>query len=404
MVAAADAAVDSARSFVGCRTRRDAVLAFREILDRHAARVDASKKKIESIYRFETPKSPYVEFVVSDAVTSVFPGYAPADARWARTPFERRLASAMVGIAARLELAPYFDYVPSIHPGHGTSDLIGLLYGLDFDHTPEGAVINKKYAILDLARDAHRLPEPDALSHPVVRDQVDFASFAAEALDGAVQIVYPQLQGPLANIMRLMPQEDMLMACADAADLLADLAERTWKPAVDIMVAMNKAVGSPGLLRPRGRFYQPDHVKGLIVDDYISVIAPETYFQICARAFGATRAALGPIYFHTCGPALQAVDAIRRLPGVAAFETAFVDGQHSRAADVVRLKAAATAGPGPVVCSTFGLPHGDPVEDMENLDAAWLQNLSDGGGYLMGASGTAEAAMRLARLLGLQEA
>ena len=78
---------------------------------------------------------------------------------------------------------------------------------------------------------------------------------------------------------------------------------------------------------------------------------------------------------------------IKRLPGLAAFETAFVDGQQTTTTNIVKVKEALD---GRIVMGTFGLPHGEPLEDLQNLNRNWLEQVSEGGGYMMFASGSYE--------------
>ena len=82
---------------------------------------------------------------------------------------------------------------------------------------------------------------------------------------------------------------------------------------------------------------------------------------------------------HTCGPVEQGLEIMKRLPGLVAFETAFVSGQHSTTEDIGRAKASIE---GEFVMGTFGLPHGEAVEDEEHLTREWLDDMSTCGGYM----------------------
>jgi hypothetical protein len=231
--------------------------------------------------------------------------------------------------------------VPTVHPGHGTSDLIPRLFGCDFDVT----------RITDLERDIDGVmaEEIDILAHPRARDQVEFTGLSAEMLQGRVPVVYPQMQGLLTNSVR-------------------------------IIQALQKTAGGPENVRPRGRFYQPSWIRGLQVDDYLSVIRPDDYEAICAPTWREMTDALGPIYLHTCGPVAHALDMIRRLPGLAGFETAFVNGQSTTTQEIRSGKSRLQ---GKLVFSTFGLPHGEPASDGGNLTREWLDGMSAGGGYML---------------------
>ena len=373
---------------------------FFDVLDAHADRIERTKRKVDSVYAFRTPETPYFEYTVTDVNTSVVTPFVYSPSPWAETIFDRRLDGALQRIAWNLEAFPQNDYVPSIHPGHGTSDLIPGLYGCEFDLTPEGAVINRNYRILDLARDIDGFlsEEIDLAAHPIVRDQIEYARFASEAVEGRVQVVYPQMQGPLTNAMRIMEQTEMLMACVSDRRNLSMLAMRIAEHISDITLLLIRAVGDRSLLRPRSRFYQPPGVLGLIVDDYISVVGPERYFEICEPAWRTIAERLGNIYLHTCGPVEQRLEMMCRLPGLVALETAFVSGQHATTEDISRTKRRLD---GRLVFGTFGLPHGEPVEDPEHLTRRWLEEVSTDGGFMMHASGSYETGAALFTRLGI---
>jgi hypothetical protein len=226
----------------------------------------------------------------------------------------------------------------------------------------------------------------------------DTTELLAEAFDGRVQVVYPQMQGPLTNAVRVMEQTELLVACCTQPELVAALVAKLWRPAIEVVKLIHARVGDPYLLRPRARFWQPHPVLGLIVDDYLSVVRPKHYVEICGEMWRQTAAELGEIYFHTCGPVAHALESMTELPGLRAFETAFVDRQRTRVDDIRATKARLA---GRLVFGTFGLPAGNPVEDVENLSAGALRELSRGGGYMMHASGTLDRGRDLAERLEL---
>ena len=90
---------------------------------------------------------------------------------------------------------------------------------------------------------------------------------------------------------------------------------------------------------------------------------------------------------HTCGPVFHIPDLLKELPGLVGFETAFVAGQSATTKNIAELKTLLNKN---VVMSTFGLPHGEPVCDEENLTRDWFESVSEGGGYMMHAYGTCE--------------
>lgn len=116
------------------------------------------------------------------------------------------------------------------------------------------------------------------------------------------------------------------------------------------------------------------------------------YLDICKSSWQLMADELGSVYMHTCGPVAQGIEIMNGLPGLVGFETAFVDGQHTTTEIISRAKEATS---GNLVFGTIGLPHGEPVEDLENLNRPWLESDSEGGGYMMVASGSYEDGKKL---------
>jgi hypothetical protein len=195
----------------------------------------------------------------------------------------------------------------------------------------------------------------------------------------------------------MMNHSEMLMACHASKEAMRDLASRIWQVAIRMVRALQQAVGTD-VLTPRARFYQPSWVQGLVVDDYISVIGPQDYYDVCVDAWRAMSEAVGPCFFHTCGPVQHCVDVLATLPGLVGFETAFVDRRSKTTYELEELKARLQ---GQVVVNSTPLPLGHTVSDPENLTISWLQRISQGGGFVLGARGTVEEGRQLLNRLGL---
>jgi hypothetical protein len=208
-----------------------------------------------------------------------------------------------------------------------------------------------------------------------------------EATGGRLPIVYPQMQGPTTNAVRLMNQEDYLVACLTEPELVRQLSEHLTGMIIDISKAMWQAIGNPALARARARGVQPAWVRGLLVDDYISVVNPETYLDVARSSWQMMSEQLGPIFLHTCGPTLQCGGMLLQLPGFAGFETTFVSGFSKTTADLEAQKALVQ---GRVAFQSFILPDNRTVQDEANLTADWLRRISAGGGFLLHTAGSAE--------------
>ncbi len=369
--------------YAACASRADAKACFLDELAAQGNRIERTRRKMRDIYAFRTPDSPYVECQVTDG-----PRLAPS--AWAVAEEERALDDVMRSALCALYAHPQLDVVPTAGLGPGNSDMIPSLWGLTFDVTREGAVMNRDYLFsdtYDLAARVGNMPEADVAASPRVQGYARRAAWLAEEFSGAVEAVYPQMQGPLTNAARTLPQDEMLVACAMEPQAVKLLVERQTRAALDMIALIRKAAGGAMRVRPRARFHQPEGVEGLFVDDYISVIGPRQYDDICRGSWQSMADAFGGIFFHTCGPVAQSMDMMAGLPGLRGFEFAFARGQHKTTADVEELLAFCR---GKLVVHSFMLPFGQPVGDMEHFDRTWAERMSQGGGFALQFSGTTQ--------------
>ena len=374
---------------------KEAMRRFFDVLEVYAERVADVKKRVEQVYRFETPERPVFQFDVT--------GFKYEKSWWAKSKLDSFIDRQMQGLVFRLESTPESDFVPTLGIGIGRSDLIPRMFGVTFDYPPDGSVIQHFNLIKELPRDLAKLEDVDVTGTEAWRSTVERVRSLAEVTEGKVEITYPQMQGPLTNAPRLMDHEEMLIACHTDPTSMRVLANAWADVATRLVLELRRVVGDiagdPDVLRPRGRFYQPAWIRGLIVGDYLVLIQPELYSDICVEAWNTVYSRLGPIFYHTCGPVWRSLDVMKGLPGLAAFECTYVRGQTGTTADLITVKKRlADSG---VVMHHFDWPLGGPVEDPENLTAEWLREMNMGGGFIMQSSGTAEEGHALFRKLEL---
>lgn len=362
--------------------RESAVRVFFDALAPHEQRIVATERRADDIFRFRTPDRPFIQYDVTDAAA----GLEQKPAQWAKSNLDHTLAGQLINMILILEAMPESDYVPMLNPGYGTSDLIPRMLGAQFDAAADGAVIPRAFLVRDLATDLPKLSRPDPLATEPCRGVLETCRFLVEATGGRLPIVYPQMQGPTTNAVRLMNQEDYLVACLTEPELVRRLSEHLTGMIIDICKAIWQAIGNPVLARARARGVQPAWVRGLLVDDYISVVNPKTYLDVARSSWQMMSKQLGPIFLHTCGPTLQCGGMLLQLPGFAGFETAFVQGRSKTTTD---LEAQKTALRGRVTLQSFILPDNKTVQDEANLTANWLRRISEGGGFLLHTAGTA---------------
>jgi hypothetical protein len=357
-------------------SRKDAVRAFLGVLEAHGEHIADVKERVDQVYLFRTPSRPVFQFDVT--------GFEYRESGWVGSKLDRLLDRSMQGLVFKLESMPESDFVPLLHTGIGKSDLIPRMFGVTFDYPPDGSVIPQFRLIEELPRDLLKLQEVDVTQSDAWRDAVERVRFLVEATCGQVEIAYPQMQGPLTNAPRLMDHTEMLIACHADPESMRVLANVWADVATRLILALQETVDDPALLRPRARFYQPRWIRGLIVGDYLALMRPEQYYDICVDAWAMMSDRLGPIFYHTCGPVWRSLEVLKKLPGLASFECTYVRGQTGTTADLRRVKERLA---GRIVLNHFEWPLDGTVQDTENLTAEWLREMSRGGGFMMQDSG-----------------
>lgn len=380
----------SLTSIRSARSRDDAVGHFLAVIDAHGEHIADVKRRVAQVYRFETPDRPVFQFDVT--------GFDYEKSDWLGSELDRLLDRGMQGLVFKLESMPESDFVPLLHTGIGKSDLIPRMFGVTFDYPPDGSVIPHSNLIEELPRDLDKLQDVDVTQTEPWQDVVERVRFLFEATHGQVEIAYPQMQGPLTNAPRLMDHTEMLIACHTDPDSMRFLANTWADVATRLILALQETVDDPVLLRPRGRFYQPCWIRGLIVGDYLALMRPQQYYDICADAWAMVHDRLGPIFYHTCGPVWRSLEVLKELPGLASFECTFVRGQTGTTADLERVKERLE---GRIILNHFEWPLGGTVQDTENLTTEWLRDMSQGGGFMMQDSGSLEKGRNLFRMLEL---
>jgi hypothetical protein len=365
-------------------TRREAVQRFLDALAAHREHIEDVKRRAEQIYRCETPSRPWFQFDVT--------GFTYEPSRWVASELDKILDSGMQSALFKLESLPESDFVPMLGTGIAKSDLFPRMFGVTFDYPPDGSVLPRFHLIEKLPQDLVKLQDVDVTQTEPWREVVERVRFLAEETEGQVPIAYPQMQGQDTWAARLMDQAEMLMAYHTDPEAMRVIANIWSDIASRLILTLEQVAGGPAVLRPRARFYQPEWVRGLIVGDYLVVIKPERYYEVCAESWERLYRAVGPIFYHTCGPVWHTLEVMQKLPGLAGFECSYVRGQTKTTADLAAVKAQLA---GKIVLCSFEWPLGGAVEDMENLTAEWLWGMSQGGGFMMQASGPAQEGREL---------
>ena len=95
--------------------------------------------------------------------------------------------------------------------------------------------------------------------------------------------------------------------------------------------AVRARVGIDYLLRVRGQGHHPLWVRGLVIDDSVSVVRRGDYYDTHGDEYEQMSADAGAVYLHTCGPTAQSVDLFGRLPGLLASEFLYAERQQKTA-------------------------------------------------------------------------
>ncbi|MCL2665045.1 MAG: hypothetical protein FWE82_05480 [Defluviitaleaceae bacterium] len=352
--------------------QKNALSDFNAVLDKHETRIAASKKKVEDIYGGITPDEPYVEYETY--------GFGYERPHWAKSEELDSLAYAMQYISWRLENFAGLDYIPCVGlPGAAGSGYVAARFGTEYRDLGSDGILITKHAI-DSVDKVCNLPQPDISGEEYFLKACGYAEMYADAFCGRVQITYPQLQGASTNALRVLPQEEGLAALLHSPDEMKILAEKVTAVMLEFILGLHRAAGGAKFFRPRGRFATPAHVSGLMVDDWISVVRPETFKRVFLSSYEMMHNALGGIFLHTCGPVLQTTNLLAELPGIEGFETAFVQNSSKTTENMLEMKQA--AGGRYTFCS-FCLPDGKMAADEENVTPGFVKKMSEGGRFML---------------------
>lgn len=370
---------------------KDAVKIFKCMLEEYNDKINASKQKMLDIYSGKTPQSPFFEFSVTSGISN-------EKSVWANTPFKDELSREMQKTSQMLQLVKGFDFIPSVSADAASdSGHVARLLGSQIEDLKEKGINITRHAI-ETAADVDDLVMPDLGKDPYIGQLNEHVKFLADTLEGCVDIVYPQLQGPASNSFRVIPQEESLISCLTDPEHMEKLGNIVTRITIDVLKKLVNSAGGFRYFRPRARFYQPEHIKGLFVDDWVSIISPESYMEIYRSSWEMMYQEMGPIFLHTCGPIDHCSELLTSLPGLAAMETTFIKGQSKTVSDLISIKRKLN---GRITLGSFGGPLGNVVQDEENLTPDVLRQLSNGGHFAIQAHGTIEYAAQLTNRLGL---
>ncbi len=365
---------------------KEAVHIFKEILIEENDRIERSRNKMRNIAMGITPEAPHIEYEFTE----------PREiktAPWADNRFKSALCSQMQSIVYRLDTLPVFDYVPAVALcGISHSGYIAQLFGTKLSVHDGGCLTIDKHAI-ESVDEIPNLKMPNLQQDDNFLLITDNAKFLAEHLQGCVDIAYPQLQGPSTNSLRIMSENEGLIATITEPELMRDLGLMITKVMVEVIEGLFAAAGSSKFFRPRARFYQPDNVKGLMVDDWISTMSEESYVEIYRDSFAYMNEKLGDIFLHTCGPILHATNTINNLPGMKMMEAAFLRNQAKTVEDLFVAKKELSN----IAFCSFGLPFGEIIDKGQQLTRDNIVELSQGGRFAMQAYGTVDYGKELAK-------
>ena len=101
---------------VGGATKSEALAKFFDVLDAHAERIERTKKKVDDIYAFRTPSTPYFEYTVTDMSAKAVTPFSYEPGTWVENVYDKKLDGAIQRIVYNLEMFQNNDYVPSVHP------------------------------------------------------------------------------------------------------------------------------------------------------------------------------------------------------------------------------------------------------------------------------------------------
>jgi hypothetical protein len=365
--------------------RSDALRVFFDALDAQEQRIARTIQRAEDIYGGRTPDRPFLQFDVTNV---------PLQRRsaWATTDLCRLLDGQLQWNLFHLEALRGNDFVPSLMVQGGSAGCVPELFGVEFvvDGTAYNALRPVAPTVRDLSRDLEGLEVQDVRRHRNAGHLLASTSFLAEQTEGRVEFVYPQLGGPMNSACRIMEECEALMAMIADPEGMRRLLALVGDATVAWMNLVLEAAGGPSRVRPRRRFYQPGHVKSVMVDDWTSVANPRDYLAVTAPCWQKVTRSVGPAFLHTCGPVLPFIRTFQELPGLAGFEAYFTTGRERTTEQMLEVKE--QLGGRRVFCALYAerLPHPVVADDEKNATAEWLRQMSRDGGFMLNIVGTRE--------------
>lgn len=237
---------------------------------------------------------------------------------------------------ARLDAFPEGDSIPSLNTAFLGEGLIPSMFGAEQVPNEKNPPYTRGRVIQDLERDLHKMPERIYPEHdgwgPRLKRAVDAWM---DITQGDLPVSNCDVQSPYGLATKLMPNEDLMLACYDAPELVHELMARVTQATIDTVAAMRRWAGDALQLNP------DDPIPGggtIIYDDYASVVSPKLHGEFCLPYNKRLFEAHGKGHLHTCGPYFEGyIDAMLRCEP-ATLDISAMRGLTRTKADVKRLR------------------------------------------------------------------
>lgn len=230
--------------------------------------------------------------------------------------------------------------------------------------------------IRSLPDDVHRLRErmDGFMQRGLIPELIEKAHYFLEQTDRRIPLTLPDYQSPLGLASKLMPSSDLMMALLLAPDHVRELLDVVADIILEFIQGLERAVGDKDLLQ--ANIMLPEGCRGIIWDDFVSVITPEVYRAIATGPNDRILGYLGKGEMHTCGPCLgEIAESIMGHQNLLSFEVIFAAPDKTRTTEhLLGLKDQCR---GRVLLNVIGMPF-----DLEHFTVDFVRRMNEGGGVL----------------------
>lgn len=359
---------------------------LRTLPNLNSARLAYTQQQIDRVFRFETPDLlPFCFGVRPEAVDAARTRFADPHmvqqqlSAWGNV--DRCIEESLAGIHWWNEqtLTP-LQWPPSLYVSFPQETML-TAFGVPYELFDDGSIRVDWHVpiVRDLERDVCALEERRGgwVGRGLMPALLDKVKYAMDETGHGIPMSIPDWQSPLGLAAKLMGVTDFLYAVMEQPRAAKRLVEFCADLIIDTAAALEKACGGTALFRCG--LWQPSGARGIIYDDLVSVINPQSYKDVAVPANDRVLEYLGGGEVHTCGPCEgPIIEALKSHQHMTSVDFFFVDRHRTRTTE--QLRALKRQCRGEAVLNVMGM-----VFDAENFTPEFVREMQEGGGVVFSA-------------------